>query len=295
MPFTAFRKHFYYHTIRPQKSQTFFKAAAKNSSCAQGFLDSPPRNQSLLALPGDVLYTIFEVTVMFSTKKFGLYLSRLRKNADMTQSFLAERLNLTRQAISAYERGESFPDVSVLVFIADIFGVSLDALISAGDPTHGEAAILRSVARGGESDAEQSFSDVENLAPLLKPSVLKRLAEKLFASGIDISHVVSLAEYLSDDAVADFVKGASLDGADEELLAKLIPILDDKSKGMMLQKMIEGEMDWRLIEIMVPYAEGMISLIEAAVVEGALPKEALCAMREGQTALWKKRRQNGEI
>ncbi len=46
---------------------------------------------------------------MFDTRKFGAFLARLRKNADMTQSELADKLNLTRQAISKYERGDSFP------------------------------------------------------------------------------------------------------------------------------------------------------------------------------------------
>ena len=58
---------------------------------------------------------------MFSIEKFGIYLSRLRKQYDMTQSELADRLNLTRQAVSRYERGESFPDISILVKIAEIF------------------------------------------------------------------------------------------------------------------------------------------------------------------------------
>lgn len=44
---------------------------------------------------------------MFSTQKFGGYLSRLRKERDMTQSELAEKLNLTRQSISKYETGVS--------------------------------------------------------------------------------------------------------------------------------------------------------------------------------------------
>ena len=66
---------------------------------------------------------------MFDIKKFGGYLSSLRKKADMTQMELADRLNLTRQAVSRYEHGDSFPDVSILVTIAEIFHVSLDQLI----------------------------------------------------------------------------------------------------------------------------------------------------------------------
>ena len=57
---------------------------------------------------------------MFDITKFGGYLSRLRKNADMTQSELADRLNVTHQAISRYEKGYCFPDVSGLVLLAEI-------------------------------------------------------------------------------------------------------------------------------------------------------------------------------
>ena len=88
---------------------------------------------------------------MFDTKKFGGYLSRLRKNADMTQIELADRLNLTRQAISRYEHGDSFPDVSILVLISDIFDVTLDELIGSGEPTRGESRILEGIASGDES------------------------------------------------------------------------------------------------------------------------------------------------
>lgn len=42
--------------------------------------------------------------LMFNTKKFGGYLSCLRKGADMTQSELGERLNLTRQAMKMLQR-----------------------------------------------------------------------------------------------------------------------------------------------------------------------------------------------
>ena len=90
---------------------------------------------------------------MFNTQAFGRYLSRLRREADMTQSELGDRLNLTRQAISRYELGESFPDVSILVLLADIFGVTLDELIGAGEPTRGESRILRGRGAAGAADA----------------------------------------------------------------------------------------------------------------------------------------------
>lgn len=57
-------------------------------------------------------------------------ISRLRRENNMTQIELAERLNYSDKAISKWERGESVPDISVLKAIADLFGVSVDYLIS---------------------------------------------------------------------------------------------------------------------------------------------------------------------
>ena len=116
---------------------------------------------------------------MFDTKKFGANISRLRKNADMTQMELADRLNLTRQAISRYEHGESFPDVSILVMIAEVFSITLDELISSGEPTRGESLILESVAKGDDSVTAESIEDIVSLAPYLKPSILTKLAAGL--------------------------------------------------------------------------------------------------------------------
>ena len=53
----------------------------------------------------------------------------LRKKAEMTQLELAERLNYSDKAVSKWERAEAIPDVSVLMSIADIFGVTIDYLV----------------------------------------------------------------------------------------------------------------------------------------------------------------------
>ena len=57
----------------------------------------------------------------------------LRNSENMTQLKLAELLNYSDKAVSKWERAESLPDVTVLKEIADIFGVSVDYLIS---PNH---------------------------------------------------------------------------------------------------------------------------------------------------------------
>lgn len=226
---------------------------------------------------------------MFDIKKFGGYLSRLRRNADMTQMELADRLNLTRQAVSRYEQGSSFPDVSILVIIADIFQVSLDELISSGEPTRGEAAILESTARGKEA-APEEVQDLLNLAPYLKPSILTRLSSGLANQGIDISHIVSLAEYLNDDGTAAMLENAGFEQVSPPLLEKLMPLLNNRSRYTVFQKILDGELDWHLIRLIILYSDDCSSQIEAAVVEGALPWEALKLMRETYKEIWERQR-----
>lgn len=57
-------------------------------------------------------------------------LSDLRKRQGMTQLELAERLNYSDKAVSKWERGESLPDITVIKSIADLFGVTVDYLIT---------------------------------------------------------------------------------------------------------------------------------------------------------------------
>lgn len=48
----------------------------------------------------------------------------------LTQAQFAEKLNYTDKAVSKWERAESVPDIAVLKEIADMFGVTVDAMIS---------------------------------------------------------------------------------------------------------------------------------------------------------------------
>lgn len=63
-----------------------------------------------------------------------LNLSELRRERGMTQLELAEKLNYSDKAVSKWERGESIPDILVLKSIADLFGVTVDYLISEEHP-----------------------------------------------------------------------------------------------------------------------------------------------------------------
>ncbi len=62
-------------------------------------------------------------------KKIGKYLQEKRKSKDMTQSDLAQILNVTYQAVSRWETGESIPDIQTLDQIATLYNVSIDEIL----------------------------------------------------------------------------------------------------------------------------------------------------------------------
>lgn len=60
---------------------------------------------------------------------FGEKLQGLRQRADMSQDALAEKLNVSRQAVSRWERDETMPETDKVVALADLFSVTTDYLL----------------------------------------------------------------------------------------------------------------------------------------------------------------------
>ena len=60
-------------------------------------------------------------------------INKLRTEKHITQMELSEKLNYSDKAVSKWERAESIPDVTVLKQIGEIFGVSVDYLLSTHD------------------------------------------------------------------------------------------------------------------------------------------------------------------
>lgn len=61
-------------------------------------------------------------------------IAALRKEKGMTQEELAAKLGVSGQAVSKWESGVCCPDIGLLPELADIFGVSLDALMGRETP-----------------------------------------------------------------------------------------------------------------------------------------------------------------
>lgn len=60
-------------------------------------------------------------------------LVEMRKKSGLSQEQLADKLGLSRQAVSKWERAEASPDTDNLICLAKIYGVSLDSLLKTDD------------------------------------------------------------------------------------------------------------------------------------------------------------------
>ena len=62
-------------------------------------------------------------------KTLGQVLKDHRIQCKMTQEFVAERLNVSRQAVSKWENGSSDPSTSNLLALGKLYGISAEALL----------------------------------------------------------------------------------------------------------------------------------------------------------------------
>lgn len=63
-------------------------------------------------------------------EEIGKFIAKCRKEKNLTQAQLAEKLNITDRAVSKWETGKSMPDSSIMLELCEILGVSVNELLS---------------------------------------------------------------------------------------------------------------------------------------------------------------------
>lgn len=72
------------------------------------------------------------IAMELNVKMIGAFLQAARRKCGMTQAAPAEKLSVSPQSVSNWERGETIPDVSLLPDIAGALRCSVDAILSGG-------------------------------------------------------------------------------------------------------------------------------------------------------------------
>ena len=62
--------------------------------------------------------------------KIGKFISQKRKEKDLTQAQLAEKLGITDRAVSKWETGRSLPDASIMLELCELLGITVNDLLN---------------------------------------------------------------------------------------------------------------------------------------------------------------------
>jgi len=68
-------------------------------------------------------------------------IKKIRKNENLSQEQLGQKMNVTRQAIYKWESGKGYPDIQNLIMLSELFEISLDELIKGDRSLQGKIKV----------------------------------------------------------------------------------------------------------------------------------------------------------
>ncbi len=92
--------------------------------------------------------------------KIGQYIQNLRKAAGMTQKELGDKLNISFQAVSKWENGDTLPDTGILLDLCDILHTTADKLLNGGSLAATERSVMKL------EDVQKGFAYIEEIGRL---------------------------------------------------------------------------------------------------------------------------------
>lgn len=127
--------------------------------------------------------------------KVGNFIKSLRKEKNMTQKELAKKIGLTDKAISKWERGLSFPDITILNSLAEIFDVDVSEILNGEKGTN----------KISNEDIEEKIKEAVEKVTLKKEKKEKRIRLFKNISGI-ISSVIFVIFFIIQCGYLFFLK-----------------------------------------------------------------------------------------
>ena len=98
-------------------------------------------------------------------------LKKLRKQHKLSQQKLADILHISQQSIYKYENDITFPDIEILIQMADYFSTSIDYLVGYTDIPHKIEPVTSSMLNNDEA----SMLDKYRMLPTSKKEIIKTI------------------------------------------------------------------------------------------------------------------------
>ena len=98
-------------------------------------------------------------------KKFGAFVAEMRKQNNMTQADLAEKIHVTDKAVSRWERGLGFPDINTIEPLAEALGLTMHELMKQ------EKNMAETVTK---AEADEAVENAFSMAEMQRKRLIKR-------------------------------------------------------------------------------------------------------------------------
>ena len=85
-------------------------------------------------------------------------LKRARAKSELTQEVIAEKVGVSRQTVSSWESGKSYPDIASLMILCDVYDVTLDSLLK------GDTDMIQHLEEGSEKGKKAKYVIVSIIA-----------------------------------------------------------------------------------------------------------------------------------
>ena len=139
---------------------------------------------------------------MFNMKQGGKKILTMRKARNMTQTELADKMDVSFQAVSNWERGNSMPDIAKLPQLAAVFGCTVDELLGE------KSELLNSAMANGLQEYvenhEISREELESAVPILKPDQVETIANGTILKNGD--NIEIFYPYLDEELLREVAK-----------------------------------------------------------------------------------------
>lgn len=182
---------------------------------------------------------------MFNMNAIGKTIRQARIQQNMTQLELADRMGVSFQAVSNWERGNSMPDISKLETLCEVLKLNVQELLS-GQP-QSTAAVVKVLERKEEPLTVDELADV---APLLPPDQMENETKKASAGKKwDIDKLSKIIPFLDDDLLEEICGEIQVSSLKE--LAEIAPFLEEDILDKMV--MTSGANDWEGVIALAPF------------------------------------------
>ena len=151
-------------------------------------------------------------------KAVGNQISVLRKNKGLTQNELGDRLGISFQAVSKWERGETLPDTAILLPLAEVLETTVDYILTGGQ------TVMNYTGKITVAQMADGIKALQHMGESLgKDNILYRYA----VNGINTGMNTNIENAFSDDRIFEcFVAEAII----QNLIAgKYIDVTDVKN------------------------------------------------------------------